>query len=52
MLACRVEREHKNGWDISSAMDGDVNIFGLKVNFPLLLYSGQESTNYFRSFLQ
>lgn len=51
MLACRIEREHKTGWDISSVMDGDVNSFGLKINFPLLLYSSQGRTNYFRSFL-
>lgn len=37
MLAHGIEREHKNGWDISLVMDGDVNIFGLHISFLLLL---------------
>lgn len=46
------ERAHKSGWDTYSVMDGDVSVFGLEIKFPLLLYSSQGSTNYFRSFLE
>lgn len=37
MLAHGIEREHKNGWDIASVTDADVNIFGLHISFLLLL---------------
>jgi hypothetical protein len=37
---------------IYPVIDGDVNIFGLQIDFPLLLFSGQGSPNYFRTFLE
>lgn len=52
MLAHGIEGEHKNGWDISLVTDGDVNSSGLHISLLLLLFSGQGSTNYFRSFLE
>lgn len=48
----RVQRQTIKVGGACSVLDGDVSTFGLKINFPLLLYSSQGSTNYFGCFLE